>query len=325
MPKIIIHDAIHPDATDKLKSKRDIEIVEIMAAESDKLNYELKDADGIILRYLPLHKTAISKSKNLKVIARHGVGCDNIDMETANKLGIPVATVGEANSVTVAELTLYLILVTAKQGLAFDRAVRSGDWFKSRESLNAIELFKKNIFIIGFGRIGKLVAARCKAFEMNVLVYDPYVDQKEIAKEGYKPVKDMEDGLSESEVITLHVPLNKETFQLIDEKALMCIKNNALLINTSRGSVINEEALCKVVKSDQKILSVGLDVFENEPLLMSDPISQFDNAAFTPHIGGLTEECYYRSSMRCVQNIIDGINGDLDKDFVINSEIIRYD
>ena len=325
MPKIIIHDAIHPAAKDKLKSQRDIKIVEIMPAESDKLNYELRDADGIILRYLPLNKMAISVSKKLKIIARHGVGCDNIDMKTANKLGIPVATVGDANSVTVAELTMYLILVSAKQGLAFDRAVRSGDWVKSRETLNAIELCKKNIFIIGFGRIGKLVAARCKAFEMNVLVYDPYVDQKEIAKEGYKLVRDIKDGLSESEVITLHVPLNKETFHLIGEEALMCFKNHALLINTSRGPVINEEALCKVLKSDQNILSVGLDVFENEPLLVSAPISQFDNIALTPHIGGLTKECYYRSSMRCVQNIIDGINGDLNKDFVINSDIIRYD
>jgi len=323
MPKIIIHDAIHPAAIDELKNVKDINIVEIMPSESNRLNYELRDADGIILRYLPLRKAAIFSSKQLKVIARHGVGCDNIDLETANTLGIPVATVGDANSVTVAELTLYLILATAKHGLAYDRSVRNGEWLKSRENLSPIELFKKNVLIVGFGRIGRLVAARCKAFEMNVLVYDPYIDKERIVMEGYKPVASMINALSVSDVITLHVPLTKETFQLIDEKALMHFKKDALLINTSRGPVINEEALCNSLKIGQNILSVGLDVFENEPLLVSDPIAQFDNIIFTPHIGGLTEECYYRSSMRCVQNIIDGINGDLDKDFVINSEILR--
>ena len=147
MPKIIIHDSIHPVALDNLTNEKDYRAVEIRPSESDKLKHELIDADGIILRYLPLNKEAFKLSKQLKVIARHGVGYDNIDMEAATRLGIPVATIGDANSVTVAELTLYLILVTAKKGLFYDRAVRKGEWFNSRESLSAIELFKKNVYV----------------------------------------------------------------------------------------------------------------------------------------------------------------------------------
>ena len=298
-----------------------MEILTIKRDERERLRYELADADSIILRYLPLDADDLRTALNLKVIARHGVGYDNIDMVAAGARGIPIATIGDANSVTVAELALYLMLAAAKQGLVYDTALRSGDWWQTRESTHTIELYEKTVLVVGFGRIGSRVAPRCKAFGMDVMVCDPYIPQAKISEAGYTPAPDLTAVLSQVDIVTLHTPLNDETRHMIDAPALARMKKGALLVNTSRGSVVDGNALSAAVMSTH-IFAAGLDVFEEEPPDPGSKLLSLTNMVFTPHVGGLTRECFYRSAIVCAQNSLDAIDGKLNPAYVVNPDVL---
>ena len=194
MPKVIIHDAIDQAGLDVLARRSDLEIFEVERDDEERLRREIADADGLILRYLPLGTEALRASTRLKVVARHGVGCDNIDLETATAMKIPVATVGDANAVTVAELTLFFMLAAAKKSRHYDDSVRRGD-FLVREAADHLELYGRTVLIIGFGRIGRRVAARCRAFEMTVECCDPYIPQQDIVDAGCTPVASLAEAL----------------------------------------------------------------------------------------------------------------------------------
>ena len=321
MPKVIIHDAVDPAAHALLETRRDMEIVTLERDERARLRRELTDADAIILRYLPLDTGDLQAARKLKVVARHGVGYDNIDMAAAGELGIPVATIGDANSVTVAELALYLMLAAAKQGPVHDAAVRGGEWWQVREAAETIELFEKNILVVGFGRIGSLVAPRCRAFGMTVMVCDPYIPQSSISDAGFTPAPDFAAALGEADIVTLHTPLNDETRHMIDAPALARMKKGALLINTSRGLIVDGAALGAAIASGH-IYAAGVDVFEEEPPGASNPLLAQANTILTPHMGGLTRECFYRSAIVCAQNSLDAIDGKLDPAYVVNPEVL---
>jgi len=321
MPKVIIHDAVDPAARALLEARENMEIVTIERDERERLRHELADADSIILRYLPLDADDLRAASNLKVVARHGVGYDNIDMVAAGACGIPVATIGDANSVTVAELALYLMLAAAKQGLVYDAALRSGDWWQIRKSAHIIELYEKTVLVVGFGRIGSRVAPRCKAFGMDVMVCDPYIPQATISEAGFTPAPDFAAALSQADIVTLHTPLNDETRHMIGTPALTSMKKGALLVNTSRGPVVDGDALSAAITSGH-IFAAGLDVFEEEPPEPDSTLLSHTNMVFTPHIGGLTRECFYRSAIVCAQNSLDAIDGKLDPAYVVNSEVL---
>ena len=242
MPKVIIHDAIDEAGVDLLKSRADIEICEVARDDDATLRREIADADGLILRYLPLRADILSASTRLKVIARHGVGCDNIDLDVATARKIPVATVGDANAVTVAELTLYFMLAAAKKARHYDESVRRGD-FLVREAADHLELYGRTVLIVGFGRIGRRVAARCRAFEMRVECCDPYIAQMDIIDAGCTPVADLAEALPRADYVSVHVPLNDETRHIIDSKALGLMKPGAILVNAARGPVVDGAAL----------------------------------------------------------------------------------
>ncbi|MDA0230115.1 MAG: hydroxyacid dehydrogenase [Proteobacteria bacterium] len=321
MPKVIIHDAVDPAARALLEARENMEIVTVERDERERLRRELADADSIILRYLPLDADDLRAAPNLKVVARHGVGYDNIDMVAASACGIPVATIGDANSVTVAELALYLMLAAAKQGLVYDAALRSGDWWQIRESAHTIELYEKTVLVVGFGRIGSRVAPRCKAFGMEVMVCDPYIPQTAISAAGFTPAPDFAAALSDADIVTLHTPLNDETRHMIDAPALASMKNGALLVNTSRGQVVDGDALSAAITSGH-IYAAGLDVFEEEPPEPGSALLSHTNMVFTPHIGGLTRECFHRSAIVCAQNSLDAMDGKLDPAYVVNPEVL---
>lgn len=321
MPKVIIHDAVDPAARALLEARENIKIVTIERGERERLRLELADADSIILRYLPLDADDLRAATNLKVVARHGVGYDNIDMAAAEECGIPVATIGDANSVTVAELALYLMLAAAKQGLVFDAAVRGGNWWQVREAAHTIELYKKTVLVVGFGRIGSLVAPRCQAFGMDVRVCDPYISQATISDAGFTPAPDIAAALQEADIVTLHTPLNDETRHMIDAPALAAMKQGALLVNTSRGPVVDDDALSAAIASGH-LYAAGIDVFEEEPPAPESLLLGHANMVFTPHVGGLTRECFYRSAIVCAQNSLDAIDGKLDSAFVVNPEVL---
>ncbi len=321
MATVLIYDSIHEAGLDVLRARADLKIVSVPANDEARLMAALPDAEAAILRYYSFNRAAVEAGKRLKVIQRHGVGYDRVDVAAATERRIPVATVGEANSVTVAELALYLMLAGAKQGLVLDRMTRAGEW-KARESIPSIELFEKNVLIIGFGRIGTRVAPRCAAFGMQVHVCDPYVSDNVIRAKGYTPVKDFRATLPEMDFVTVHTPLNDETRHMFDRATLVRMKEGAVFVNTARGEIADNAAVAEALTSG-RLFAAGFDVFDPEPPGTAHPLVVHPRTVLTPHAAALTRECNRRTSIRCAQNALDAIDERLDPSYVVNPEALR--
>ena len=318
MPKVIIHDAIDGAGLDVLAQRADLEICAVERDDSNTLRREIADADGLILRYLPLRADILEASTRLRVVARHGVGCDNIDLAVASAMNIPVATVGDANAVTVAELTLYFMLAAGKRARHYDDSVRRGD-FLVREAADHLELYGQTVLIVGFGRIGRRVAARCLAFDMRVECCDPYIPQQSIADAGCTPVADLAEALPRADYVTVHVPLNDETRHMIDNTALGRMKPGAILVNAARGPIVDGAALHAALESGH-LAGAGLDVFDEEPPRADDPLLRHPGTVLMPHMGGSSRGAFIRMATRCAQNVLDALDGRLDPSFVINPD-----
>ena len=320
MPKVIIHDAIDEAGVDLLKSRADLEICEVARDDDETLRREIADADGLILRYLPLRAEMLEAATRLKVVARHGVGCDNIDLDVASTRKIPVATVGEANAVTVAELTLFFMLAAGKKARHYDDAVRRGD-FMVREAADHLELYGQTVLIVGFGRIGRRVAARCRAFEMTVECCDPYIPQQDIVDAACTPVADLSEALPRADYVSVHVPLNDETRHMIDRAALGRMKPGAILVNAARGPIVDGGALHDALQSGH-LAGAGLDVFDEEPPRLDDPLLSHPATVLMPHMGGSSRGAFIRMATQCAQHVLDALDGRLDSSFVINPEAL---
>ena len=320
MPKVIIHDAIDEAGVDLLKSRADLEICEVARDDDETLRREIADADGLILRYLPLRAEMLEAATRLKVVARHGVGCDNVDVDAATARKIPVATVGDANAVAVAELTLFFMLAASKRARHYDEAVRRGD-FLARETADHLELYGRTVLLLGFGRIAQKVAARCRAFEMTVECCDPYVPQQDIVDAGCMPVADLADALPRADYVSVHVPLNEETHHLLDKEALARMKQGAILVNAARGPIVDGRALYEALESGH-LAGAGLDVFEEEPPRLDDPLLSHPATVLMPHMGGSSRGAFIRMATQCAQHVLDALDGRLDSSFVINPEAL---
>ncbi len=303
--KTAILGLVHDDGLEFLKNKN-FEVLNIDNLEVNNLKKELSDVDAILLRTSKLTREILSECKKLKIIARHGVGYDNVDVDYLNEKKIALAITSTANSVSVAEHVLsFFIYLTKKFDLA-DKLVRDGN-FKLKSTLpNFFELYQKKVLICGYGRIGKEVAKRCNGFDMSIYIYDPFVDDKEISKYGYIPIG-KEEGLELADYVTIHLPLNDKTKNFIDKEELKKMKNTAILVNTSRGGIINENALFDALNKEN-IKSAGIDVFENEPPIADHPFFKLDNILLTPHNAALTLECRKRMAKEAAENIYFFLN-----------------
>ena len=303
--KTAILGLVHDDGLEFLKNKN-FEVLNIDNLEVNNLKKELSDVDAILLRTSKLTREILSECKKLKIIARHGVGYDNVDVDYLNEKKIALAITSKANSVSVAEHVLsFFIYLTKKFDLA-DKLVRDGN-FKLKSTLpNFFELYQKKVLICGYGRIGKEVAKRCNGFDMSIYIYDPFVDDKEISKYGYIPIG-KEEGLELADYVTIHLPLNDKTKNFIDKEELKKMKDTAILVNTSRGGIINENALFDALNKEN-IKSAGIDVFENEPPIADHPFFKLDNILLTPHNAALTLECRKRMAKEAAENIYFFLN-----------------
>ena len=300
--KVSVIGEIHSSGWEILK-KSNFEVFEIKNFEPNYLKQALKDVDGILLRTSKLEEDVLSACENLKIIARHGVGYDNVDYNYLNKNKIALTITGTSNSVTVAEYVLTSFLSLARKIRLADELVKKGK-FKEKKSLpDFFELYEKKILICGFGRIGKAVAKRCLGFETEVYVHDPFVEDEEVKKANCIPVEKNE-GLKIADYITLHVPLNQNTKNFISANELDIIKKTAIIVNASRGGIINEEALIKALQNNQ-IQAAALDVFEKEPPPEDHPIFKFDNVLLSPHNSALTIECRKRMSVEAASSIVN--------------------
>lgn len=318
-PKILLNKEIHPQAMNFLKQHFDILIANNPSEEA--LLKNCAEVSAIITRTSSyINKKIIEASPKLRVISKTGVGVDNIDVSTATEKGILVCNVPGVNSVSVAEHTVALILAISKDLLMMDKAVRKGEWGK-RYSLTSVELKQKTLGIIGFGSIGKKVATICQSFEMKILVYDPYLVSSNVDKLSIDLVNNLEELFQKSDIISIHVPYNKKTHHLINNSLLRKAKKGAILINTSRGQIINEKALFEALK-DGPLSAAGLDVFEEEPVNISNPLITLENVILTPHSAALTKECSARIAVEAARAVIDVLNGKKPRS-VFNEEGLR--
>jgi D-3-phosphoglycerate dehydrogenase len=262
----------------------------------------IKDIDGIIIGIDELSAEIIEKADKLKVISKYGTGLDNIDINMAINKKIIVTNTPTANVAAVADLAFGLILSLARRIPEADQKTKSGKW----EKIIGKSVWEKTLGVIGLGKIGRQVVKRARGFKMNILVFDLIKDKKFAQRYGINYVT-LEKLLQKSDYITIHIPLNSATRDMISYKELGKIKKEAFLINTSRGGIVDEQALYKALRNNQ-LKGAALDVYNNEPPGES-PLKELDNVIMTPHIGAYTEEAIENMGILAAQNLIDVLEG----------------
>ena len=320
--KIAIIGEIHSEGWEKLE-KFNFNAFEIVNTEENNLKKELEDVDGIIIRAAPnLTSDILKDCKQIKIIARHGVGYDNIDFEYLNQNNIALGVTGTSNAVSVAEHVLASFLYLTKNINLSDELTRKGNFINKSSLPDFFELYKKNVVIFGFGRIGKAVAKRCLGFETHVYVYDPFVDKKNIEKHNCIPIEKL-DGIKLADYISIHLPLNKKTKNFISKYELAMMKDNVIIVNTARGGIVEEKYLIKALEN-KKIFGAALDVFEEEPPREDNPILKLKNTILSPHNAALTLECRKRMAIESAENIVYFLTkkNKLNLNNIVNRKII---
>ena len=310
--KILIIQPIHEAGIKLLMNNSNYEYEIIENLEAQDIKSKISNCDAISIRTAKLSGELINCSKNLKIISRHGVGYDNIDLTASKEKNITLAITATANAVAVAEHVLFMLLNIAKRKSMYDESVKSGNFSNRNKLPKTIEIWNKNILIAGFGRIGQCLIKRCKGFEMNVFVYDPFVSKEVVESLGGKKVENLEDSIKNMDAVSLHVPLNDKTKNLINYNLLRTMKKNCIIINAARGGVINEIDLDRAL-NENLIFGAGLDVFEKEPPDQNNPLLKNKKVFLSPHTAAFTEECMVRMGKETIQNIIDFFEKKLDK------------
>ncbi len=304
MFKIAIIEKIEDSGLKLLDKNPNFEYEIINNTTKNNLKEKLLNFDGLTLRVAKLDSDILQTCKKLKVISRHGVGYDNVDVNYLKKNNITLMITATGNAVTVAEHAIYMMISLSKGIVSYDTAVRSGDFKKNVSQIETYELFNKKILIAGFGRIGRNLIKRCLGFEMKVDVYDPFVSGQIIKSFGGNKVENLNSAVTNADYISIHMPLNEKTKNLINMKVLKTMKKNTIIINTARGGVINEKDLDQAL-NEKIIFGAGLDVFEKEPPDTDNPLLKNNRVLLSPHSSSFTKECKSRMSIETVQNIID--------------------
>ena len=316
MKKIAIIEEIHEEGLKLFDNKQNFSY-EIIKDTSDKnLINVLPNFDGCSLRVSKLTSKIMSECKNLKIISRHGVGYDNIDLDYIQKNNITLTITATANAAAVSEHVMYMMLVLSKAKLTYDNEVRSGSFKKNIKNIRTFELMGKEILIAGFGRIGKSLIKKCLGFDMRVNVYDPFLDKQTITYLGGTKVDLIEDAVKSADFISIHMPLNDKTKNLINYELIKKMKKNCIIINTARGGIINEIDLNKSL-DENLIFGAGLDVFEKEPPESNNLLLKNEKVIMSPHTSALTDECKIRMAKETVKNIIDFFENKLDKSVIV--------
>lgn len=319
--KLLLPDTMAPAGWEVLKEHPDFEAVKFSwTLTPPQFQALLGDVHGVALGGTPFREPELSAAPVIKAVARLGVGYDAVDVTALSKRSVPLFVTGIANSPSVAELALFFMLSLAKRGAAYDGDVREGRW-ANRLNRNPLDLLGKTVLIVGFGRIGSRTAARCRAMEMQVLVYDPFVAAATVRQAGCEKVDDLDAALPRADFLTVHCPKTKDTTGLIGASRLKRMKPSAFLVNTARGGIVDEAALHAALTTG-KLAGAGLDVFDPEPPLADNPLFKLDNVIFAPHMAGVTWEASNRMAAISVRNLIDCILGKPHRENAINPEVL---
>ncbi len=265
-----------------------------------ELIHDVTDCDAILLRTAAVTRSVLEAGKNLQVVARHGAGYNNVDIDAASELSIWVTNAPDSTTITVAEFTIGAILTAAKRTFLLNHAIKEGDFYY-KNSHKGVDLYQKTLGIIGLGRIGREVAKKASlAFDMKVLAYAPRAEKKNVPD--YVSLADWEKVFKESDFISLHVPLNKETVGMVGAREFNMMKDTSYLINCARGEVVREADLIEALKAD-RIAGVFTDVLEQEPPSRENPLLTMDNAVVTPHMASNTKECMIKMAVQAASQI----------------------
>lgn len=312
--RVLVAGKIHAAGLDLLRGRKGISVDLVEAVTTEAYRPHLGKADAVLIRTQPMTAAEIALAPKLKIVSRHGVGYDAVDVNALNARNIPLTIVGDVNSRAVAEHTLMLMLAAARRTVAHHVASTTGQW-NERNRFDAVELDGKTLLLLGFGRIGRRVAELATAFGMRVTAYDPYVTVDQMKVSGVAAVTNLNAALASADYVSVHMPGGQAPVMGAAEIARM--KPTAILINAARGGVIDEPALDLALR-ERLIRAAGLDVLAQEPPPAGNPLLSNPYITLSPHNAGLTEECAMRMAVAAAQNILDCIDGRLNPVLVVN-------
>lgn len=319
MFNIGIIDKINSKGIDLLRGKENFTFEIITDLSKDNLLKKLPAFDGITLRRGKINSEILKTCNKLKVISRHGVGYDNVDTNYLKNNGIKLLVTDASTSTSPAEHIMFMILSIYKGVNMFDKLVRKGEFNKAihLEMNNNFEIFGKNILIVGFGRIGKKLIKKCLGFDLKVNVYDPFISADIINSFGGHKIDDLNKGLMQADIVSLSLPLNEKTNNLIKLRELKLMKKSSILINASRGGMVNEKDLDFALRN-KIIFYAGIDVFEKEPPEENNPLLSNERVLLSPHAATFTKECLENMSIETVTNIINYFENKIDKSKIVS-------
>jgi D-3-phosphoglycerate dehydrogenase / 2-oxoglutarate reductase len=322
--KILVTESMSPQGRDLFRERDDIELVEFPNMIS------AKDFEAMLRQHAPVHGVALGgtrfgepeleASQDMRVVTRIGVGYDAVDVPALSRRKVPLMVAGTANSPSVAEQAMFMMLWLAKRAVEMHTLVKNGQW-ATRLGLLPYDLYGKTVLIVGFGRIGTRTAKRCLAMEMNVLIYDPYKPAAEIKAAGCEPVGDLDAALPRADFVSVHCPKTPETVGMFNAARLKLMKKTAYLVNTARGGIVEETALYDALSSG-KLAGAGLDVFEQEPPPAGHSLFELPNVIIAPHVAGVTIEAVDRMSAQTARNILSVLDGEPIRQNVINQDVL---
>ncbi len=304
--KILISETVASEAIELLE-KNDIEVKRGRGLDEKTVLEDLQDCDAVLVRVMKLTGDILKQCPKLKVIAKHGVGCDSIDIEAAKKLGIPIVFTPRANSRSVAEHTMALILACARQ-LRYSNLQYAAGNAKAKDTAGITELEQKTLALIGCGRIAQYVAKMAKfGFDMNVIGFDPFI-QDGMWPETIIKYEKIDSLLKDADYVSIHVPATPSNTNLMSDEQFALMKPSAYLINTARGTIVDQNALVQAL-NDKVIAGAGLDVCEPEPAPQDSPLFENQRVILTPHAGAASMEAMVKMGLQSAQGVIDVLNG----------------
>lgn len=321
MTKVLVTEPVHKDGLALLEEKG-FTLIRKWELDTQELGKHFEDIEAIFVRTGTLTADFMSQMPNLKIVAKHGVGCDTIDVAYARANNITVAITSDGNAPSVAEHTLMFMLNCAKTPVHMDNVVR-GD-YSQRTTIKAFDIGGKCVFIYGYGRIGKRVAGLCKAFGMEVLIADKKFSPDIRQQDGFEVIPDLDAGLARANFLTLHVPLTDKTHHLLTKERLLKMPQGSFVINCARGGIVDEAALQEVINSGH-LGGAGFDVFSVEPITKDNPLLDADKCWLSPHTAAFTAESLVRMSTHAAQNIVDKFAGGVEERNIYNLEVYTPD
>lgn len=320
MKSVVLTEAVHEAGMAILTSRPDIKTTIAQGLAAAEFRSAIASADAIGVRTFNLTPEILGWANHLELVSKHGIGCDNIAVDHLTARNIPVAIAADANAVSVAEHALMQMLTTARMLFQYDKRVRAGEWDFRKQPM-ASELSGKTVLIVGFGRIGQRVAMLCRAFDMRVLGYDAVIPADAIRSMGYEASSDLDAGIAQADFVNLHIPFAPSTTNLFDARRLAGFKPGAILINCSRGGIVDEDALVTEL-SGGRIAAAGVDVLRQEPPPKDHPLFKLPHVVLTPHSAALTREGAKKMAVSMARNILDFFDGKLNRGVVVNAKDI---